>query len=126
MKEFITSESVTEGHPDKICDKISDKILDTALANDKYSKMAVECTIKDNLILIYGEATTNANLEYEKIAEEVLKDIGYNENFKINYIPLEDNYSVTLDNVKRSITPKTKVISIAHITNVVGDVRDIK
>ena len=63
MKKIITSESVTEGHPDKICDKVSDKILDTALEYDKNSKMAVECTIKDNTIFIYGEATTKANLD---------------------------------------------------------------
>ena len=55
MKKYVTSESVTEGHPDKICDKISDKILDTALEEDKESKMAVECTIKDNMVFIYGE-----------------------------------------------------------------------
>ena len=83
MRKYVTSESVTEGHPDKICDKISDKILDTALEQDKNSKMAVECTIKDNMVLIYGECTTNAQLNYEKIAKEVLKDIGYNENFNI-------------------------------------------
>jgi len=83
MKRIITSESVTEGHPDKICDKVSDKILDTALELDKNSKMAVECTIKDNIIFIYGEATTNATLDYEKIAKEVLKDIGYEEEFKV-------------------------------------------
>ena len=83
MKKFITSESVTEGHPDKICDKVSDKILDTALEEDENSKMAVECTIKDNLILIYGEATTKAKLNYEKIAQEVLKDIGYEEEFEV-------------------------------------------
>ena len=83
MKKFITSESVTEGHPDKICDKVSDKILDTALEQDKNSKMAVECTIKDNLILIYGEATTKAKLDYEKIAKQVLKDIGYEEEFEV-------------------------------------------
>lgn len=83
MKKIITSESVTEGHPDKICDKISDKILDTALTFDKNSKMAVECTIKDNLVFIYGEAKTKANLNYEAIAKEVLKDIGYNEDFKV-------------------------------------------
>ena len=51
MKKYITSESVTEGHPDKVCDQISDKILDTALSQDKESTMAVECTIKDNLYL---------------------------------------------------------------------------
>ena len=83
MKRIITSESVTEGHPDKICDKVSDKILDAALESDKNSKMAVECTIKDNLIFIYGEATTKANLDYEKIAKKVLKDIGYKEKFKV-------------------------------------------
>ena len=83
MKRMITSESVTEGHPDKICDKISDKILDTALEQDKNSKMAVECTIKNNLILIYGEATTNAKLDYEQIAKNVLKDIGYNDEFNV-------------------------------------------
>lgn len=83
MKRLITSESVTEGHPDKICDKVSDKILDTALEQDKNSKMAVECTIKDNVIFIYGEATTNANLDYENIANQVLKDIGYEEEFKV-------------------------------------------
>ena len=52
MKRLITSESVTEGHPDKICDKISDKILDEALKIDKNSRMAVEATIKDKLIFI--------------------------------------------------------------------------
>ena len=83
MKRIITSESVTEGHPDKICDKVSDKILDTALELDKNSKMAVECTIKDNMIFIYGEATTDANLDYENIAKWVLKDIGYEEDFKV-------------------------------------------
>ena len=75
MRKMITSESVAEGHPDKICDKISDKILDTALELDKNSKMAVECTIKDNLVFIYGEATTEAKLDYENIAINVLKDI---------------------------------------------------
>lgn len=83
MKRFVTSESVTEGHPDKICDKISDKILDTALEQDKNSKMAVETTIKDNLVFIYGECTTKAHLDYESIAKRVLKDIGYNEEFDV-------------------------------------------
>ena len=83
MKKFVTSESVTEGHPDKICDKISDKILDTALEQDQNSKMAVECTIKDNLVFIYGECKTKAKLNYEKIAKYVLKDIGYQEKFNV-------------------------------------------
>ena len=71
MGFLFTSESVSEGHPDKVCDKISDKILDCALEVDPDSKMAVEATIKDDLILIYGEANTKANLDYEKIAKSV-------------------------------------------------------
>ena len=83
MKEYLfTSESVTEGHPDKVCDKISDKILDEALKVDPDSHMAVEVTIKDNLIFIYGEANTKANLDYEKIAAWVLNDIGYHEQYQ--------------------------------------------
>lgn len=80
---FFTSEAVTEGHPDKICDKISDTILDVALSQDPNSKMAVEATIKDDLILIYGEMNTMANIDFEKIAKETLKDIGYNDDFTV-------------------------------------------
>lgn len=83
MNYYFTSEAVTEGHPDKICDKISDKILDIALSADPFSKMAIEATIKNNVIFIYGEATTKAKLNYKKIAREVLKDIGYTEKFKV-------------------------------------------
>ena len=80
---FFTSEAVCCGHPDKICDKISDYILDSALKIDKDSKMAVEATIKGNTIFIYGEANTKANLDYEKLAKYVLKDIGYDEDFEV-------------------------------------------
>lgn len=83
MKYYFTSESVTEGHPDKICDKISDKILDSALMEDPNSRMAVEATIKDNFILVYGEASTKAKLDYACIARGVLKDIGYTEDFEV-------------------------------------------
>ena len=83
MKYYFTSESVTAGHPDKICDQISDAILDEALRQDKFSKMAVECTIKDNFILIYGEANTKAIIPYEVIAKEVIRSIGYTEEFEV-------------------------------------------
>lgn len=83
MIKYFTSEAVCEGHPDKICDKISDKILDEALRQDPDSKMAVEATIKDDLILIYGEANTRAKLDYESIAKWVLKDIGYTEEYHV-------------------------------------------
>ena len=117
MKKFITSESVTEGHPDKICDKISDKILDTALKQDKDSKMAVECTIKDDLIFIYGEATTTVNLDYEKIAKWVLKDIGYENEFKI--ITKISKQSKEINNAvcKQEITAGDQGIMFGYATN---------
>lgn len=83
MKYFFTSESVTSGHPDKICDWVSDHILDEALRQDPNSKMAVECTIKDDFILIYGEANTKANIDYAQIAKDVLKKIGYEEEYEV-------------------------------------------
>lgn len=84
MKNFIfSSESVTLGHPDKICDYIADNILDEALKQDKDSRMAVEVTIKNDLIFIYGEATTNAKLDYEMIAKKCIQEIGYNEDYSV-------------------------------------------
>lgn len=102
-KYYFTSESVTEGHPDKICDKISDKILDEALKIDPNSHMAVEATIKNNFILIYGEAKTKATLDYKKIAKSVLKDIGYDEEFevlvKVSSQSTEIDHSVSKDRI---------------------------
>ena len=84
MKKYLfTSEAVTEGHPDKICDRIADKFLDVALSNDKNSKMAVEVTIKDEMVFIYGEASTNAIIDYEKVALDVIKEIGYDEEYNV-------------------------------------------
>ncbi len=74
---LFTSESVSEGHPDKICDQISDAILDACLAQDPYSRVACECFITTNLLVIGGEITTQAVVDYEGIARHVLKKIGY-------------------------------------------------
>ncbi len=82
-KLFFTSESVTSGHPDKICDLIADSILDEAIRQDPYAHMAVEASIKDELIMVFGEATTTAKIDYETIAKNVLKEIGYNEDYKV-------------------------------------------
>ncbi len=103
MNQYLfTSESITPGHPDKICDLIADTILDAALAVDKTSKMAVECTIKDDLILIYGEASTKANLDYTKIALETIAGIGYLEKYqvieKVSQQSSEIHQAVTRDN----------------------------
>lgn len=80
---YFSSESVTDGHPDKVCDQIADAILDEALRQNQHSKMAVEATIKDNTVVIYGEQTTDATLDYAKIARGVLADIGYTEFFNV-------------------------------------------
>ena len=82
-KQLFTSESITEGHPDKICDQIADSILDAALTQDPASKMAVECTIKDDFVLIYGEAETKATIDYEKIALDTIREIGYEETYHV-------------------------------------------
>lgn len=83
MKKIITSESVNKGHPDKTCDIIADSFLDEALRQDENSQMAVECAIKDNKLFIYGEATTKADIDYVGIAKQVLKEIGYQNEFEV-------------------------------------------
>lgn len=83
MKHLFTSESITEGHPDKICDLIADSILDEALRQDSNAKMAVEATIKDELIFVYGEANTSASLDYKAIALKTIKEIGYMEHYEV-------------------------------------------
>jgi len=75
--EFFTSESVTEGHPDKICDQISDAILDTLLVQDPYSRTAIECLTTTGLIVVAGEITTNGFADIQTIARRTLKEIGY-------------------------------------------------
>ena len=83
MKQIITSESVNIGHPDKTCDTIADAILDEALRQDPKSQMALECAIKNDKLFIYGEVTTEAEIDYEKIAKQTLKEIGYENEFSI-------------------------------------------
>jgi len=79
--KIITSESVFSGHPDKICDQISDAILDAILEQDQSARVAVETAIKDDLVVIFGEVTTTASVQYTEIAKQVLKDIGYSDEF---------------------------------------------
>jgi len=74
---LFTSESVTEGHPDKVCDQISDAILDAILTLDPQARVAVECAATTGLLLIFGEVTSTANIDMQEIARRVIKDIGY-------------------------------------------------
>ncbi len=77
-KRLFTSESVTEGHPDKICDAISDSILDALLAQDPMSRVACETACTTGLVLVMGEITTTANVDFQKIVRETICEIGYN------------------------------------------------
>ena len=77
-KKLFTSESVNEGHPDKVCDQISDAILDAMLTEDKNSRVACETFCTTDIVNVMGEITTNANVDIEAIVREVLCDIGYN------------------------------------------------
>ena len=77
MSYIFTSESVSAGHPDKICDQISDAILDACLAQDKNSRVACETMVKNNNVILAGEITTTTQIDYEQIARNVVKGIGY-------------------------------------------------
>jgi len=80
MTEYLfTSESVTEGHPDKVADQISDAILDAIIAQDKKARVACETLVTTGLAMIAGEITTDARIDYPKVVREVIKEIGYNE-----------------------------------------------
>lgn len=79
MKSFFTSESVTSGHPDKVCDIISDSILDAYLSEDPKSRVACECAVSTDFLLIMGEVTSKAKIDVKKIAKNAIKEIGYTE-----------------------------------------------
>lgn len=77
MRRFFTSESVTEGHPDKVCDNISDAILDELLQQDPESRSAIECCAAYNTLFLTGEVTSRAQVDYEQVARRVIREIGY-------------------------------------------------
>ncbi|HBY97714.1 MAG: methionine adenosyltransferase [Ardenticatenaceae bacterium] len=79
---FFTSESVTEGHPDKMCDQISDAVLDACLAQDPYSRVACETAVKTGFVLCFGEITTNAFVNFDILVRRVVKEIGFDDSDK--------------------------------------------
>merc|ERR1712159_939427 len=74
---LFSSESVNEGHPDKLCDQVSDAVLDTCLTEDPKSKVACETATKDNMVMVAGEITTQAKIDYEKVVRGVVAKIGF-------------------------------------------------
>jgi S-adenosylmethionine synthetase len=80
MSDFLfTSESVSEGHPDKVADQISDAVLDAILSQDRTARVAAETLVKDNLVVLAGEITTRARVEYDAVARGAIRRIGYND-----------------------------------------------
>ena len=79
---LFTSESVGEGHPDKICDQISDAVLDACLAQDPDSRVAVETATKTGMILLFGEVSTRARIDYQAVVRRVVQEIGYDDSSK--------------------------------------------
>src|SRR5690554_5110230 len=76
-KTYFTSESVTEGHPDKICDQISDAVLDAILAKDSQARVACETAVTTGMVLVMGEITTNCYVDIPHIVRETVREIGY-------------------------------------------------
>jgi len=74
---MFTSESVTEGHPDKLCDQLSDAVLDACLEQDPYSRVACEVATKTGYVMLLGEITTQAQINFDVLARKVINDIGY-------------------------------------------------
>lgn len=117
VKKIITSESVNIGHPDKTCDTIADSFLDEALRQDPQSQMAVECAIKDDKLFVYGEATTKAVIDYDKIATDVLKEIGYKNPFIIIKQISQQSPDINQAVVKKEIGANDQGICFGYATN---------
>lgn len=81
-KYLFTSESVTEGHPDKMCDQISDAVLDACLKDDKFSRVACETATKTGFVMVLGEITTHADINFDPLVRKVVNDIGYDDSSK--------------------------------------------
>ncbi|MDD3048411.1 MAG: methionine adenosyltransferase [Bacilli bacterium] len=103
MKKLFTSESVTEGHPDKLCDQIADAILDSYMKVDPYARVACEVVVKDKLVYIMGEITSNKEINLEKIVRKTIIDIGYDKDdygFNGHNCEININLSKQSENIK--------------------------
>ncbi|MGE4320844.1 MAG: methionine adenosyltransferase [Acholeplasmataceae bacterium] len=103
MYQLFSSESVTEGHPDKVADFISDSILDACLEQDPFSRVAIETAVTTNYALLFGEITSNATIDFEKVVKDAIKFIGYN----------KEAYGYNADEVKVEVRVKKQSDDIA-------------
>ena len=106
IKNLFSSESVSCGHPDKLCDQISDAILDEAIKQDDNSRVAVETLATRNKIIISGEITSSANINYEKIIKDVIKDVGYDsieKGLDYNNLEIETYIHKQSDDIARGV-----------------------
>ena len=110
---FLTSESVTEGHPDKVCDLISDSILDACLEQDENSRVAVETFISNGKVTVAGQITSNAILDVESIVREKLKEVGYDD--------ARYNMDYRTCNIDINITKQSRDIAMGVDTGGAGD-----
>lgn len=94
-KYLFTSESVSEGHPDKICDQISDAVLDAILEKDPMARVACEAAISSDLVVVIGEITTTADIDYERIVRQTIADIGYTAEYGFDAETCEVRLSIT-------------------------------
>ena len=110
MSDFLfTSESVSEGHPDKVADQISDAVLDAILAQDPRSRVAAETLVKDNLVVLAGEITTNARVNYDAVARQTIRRIGYTDP-NIGFDVATEKYG---DLIELGIIDPAKVVRVA-------------
>ncbi len=113
MKRLFTSESVTEGHPDKICDQIADAILDDALSQDPRSRVACEVTVTTGLCNIMGEITTSGYVDFQNVARNVIRDIGYTKS--------EYGFDAASCAISSAIDPQSPDIAMGVDTDGAGD-----
>jgi len=112
-KYYLTSESVTEGHPDKVCDFISDSILDACLEQDENSRIAVETFISNGKVIVAGQITSNAIVDIENIVREKLKEVGYDDT--------RYNMDYKTCNVEINITRQSRDIALGVDIGGAGD-----
>ncbi len=115
MSEYLfTSESVSEGHPDKVADQISDAILDAILAQDPHSRVAAETLCNTGLVVLAGEITTHANVDYIQVARDTIREIGYdNTDYGIDYkgLPYSSPTTSRARTLRKAWTRPTTTIS---------------